>query len=160
MAHKVAISYSRVSTGQQAGEDRSGEERQQRAIESWLAEHPEFELDRQIKVTVSGAKAGRFEWFISELEKRVLPGGTCLVVEKVSRFSREPIEDVLKTLLRLWDAGGFIAFCELGGEVLSGFAQDSCHVYVVVGAIQHARANGWTVRIDHSRQQEKSEKLR
>jgi DNA invertase Pin-like site-specific DNA recombinase len=147
--HKVAISYSRVSTGKQSAEDRSGQERQQRAIESWLAEHPDYSLDREIRVTVSGAKAGRFEWFISELEKGVLPRGTCLVVEKVSRFSREPIEDVLKTLLRLWDAGGAIAFCELGGKVLSGFAQDSGDVYVVVGAIQRARGE-WLERQDRS----------
>lgn len=147
--HKVAISYSRVSTGKQSGEDRSGEERQQRAIESWLSEHPDYSLDREIRVTVSGAKAGRFEWFISELEKGVLPRGTCLVVEKVSRFSREPIEAVLKTLLRLWDAGGAIAFCELGGKVLSCFEQDSGDAYVVLGAIQRARGE-WLERQDRS----------
>ena len=94
LAHKVAISHSRVSTGKQAGDDRSGEERQQRAIESWLIKHPEYRLDREIVVTVTGAKAGRFEWFITGLEKGVLQRGTCLVVEKVSRFSREPIGDV------------------------------------------------------------------
>ena len=42
VAHKVAISYSRVSTGKQAGDDRSGEERQQRAIEAWLSDHTEY----------------------------------------------------------------------------------------------------------------------
>ena len=145
VAHKLAISYSRVSTGQQAGEDRSGEERQQRVVESWLAQHPDYELDRQVKVTVSGAKAGRFEWFISELEKGVLPRGTCLVVEMVSRFSREPIEDVLKTLIRLWDAGGAVAFCEHGGKVLTGFDPQSGDVFVVIGSIQRARAE-WLER--------------
>ena len=63
----------------------------------------------------------------------------------VSRFSREPIEDVLKTLIRLWDAGGAVAFCELGGKVLTGFDQQSGDVYVVIGAIQRARGE-WLER--------------
>lgn len=136
----MAISYSRVSTGKQAGDERSGKERQQRAIESWLKKHPEYRLDREVVVTVSGAKAGRFEWFISELEKGVLPRGTCLVVEIVTRFSREPIENVLKTLISLWDAGGAIAFCEIeNGKVLTGFDQQSGNVWVVIDAIHRAR---------------------
>jgi hypothetical protein len=149
VANKVAISYSRVSTGRQSGDERSGEERQQRAIESWLSDHPEYTLDREIKAVVSGAKAGRFEWFITELEKGVLQRGTCLVVEKVSRFSREPIEEVLKTLIRLWDAGGAIAFCELGGKVLDGFDQQSGDHFVVMGAIQRARGE-WLERQSRS----------
>lgn len=67
--HKVAISYSRVSTGKQAGDDRSGEERQQRAIEAWLSDHTEYRLDREVVVTVSGVKAGRFDWFIQNLRR-------------------------------------------------------------------------------------------
>ena len=157
VAHKVAISYSRVSTGKQAGDDRSGEERQQRAIESWLSRHPEYRLDREVVVTVSGAKAGRFEWFITGLEKGVLQRGTCLVVEMVSRFSREPIEDVLKTLIRLWDAGGAVAFCEHGGKVLTGFDQQTGDVHMVIGAIQRARGEWLERQARASAQPEKRE---
>ncbi|MDA0291844.1 MAG: recombinase family protein, partial [Cyanobacteria bacterium] len=65
----VAISYSRVSTGKQAEQDRSGEERQELEIAKWIRENPEYELDRAVKDVVSGAKSGRFEWFINELEQ-------------------------------------------------------------------------------------------
>ena len=105
----VAISYARVSTDEQSDEDRSGFERQEKAIASWLDAHPEYELDREIRAVGSGAKAGRFEWFIEELQEGRLPPGTCLVVEKLSRFSREPVTEVLETLIRLFRAGGCVA---------------------------------------------------
>ena len=149
LSRKTAISYQRVSTTGQAKEEKSGLDRQEEALQRWMEANPGYTLDRKVTATVSGAKAGRFEWFIQELQEGRQSAGTCLVVEKVSRFSREPIEDVLKTLLRLWDAGGAIAFCELGGKVLSGFAQDSGDVYVVVGAIQRARGE-WLERQDRS----------
>jgi len=116
----VAISYSRVSTGKQAELDRSGEERQELEIARWLRDHPDYELDRAVRDVVSGAKAGRFEWFINELEQGRLPAGTCLVVEKMSRLGREGMTDTLRTLLRIFDAGGSIACCKVfNGRVLN-----------------------------------------
>jgi hypothetical protein len=143
----VAVSYSRVSTGKQSEQDRSGLERQQVAIDAWLRAHPEYELDREIRHVGSGAKAGRFEWFIDELQRGHLPQGTCLVVEKISRFSREPVTEVLKTLIALFDAGGAIAACELGGEVLTDFNGQNGAVFMLVGAIQRARGE-WEERRD------------
>jgi DNA invertase Pin-like site-specific DNA recombinase len=143
----VAVSYSRVSTGKQSAEDRSGLERQGQAIAAWLKVHPEYELDREIRHVGSGAKAGRFEWFIEELQQGRLPQGTCLVVEKLSRFSRESVTDVLETLIRLFRAGGAIAACELGGEVLSNFDGQNGSVFMLVGAIQRARGE-WEERRD------------
>lgn len=146
-AQKLAISYARVSTGTQATDDASGIERQKLAIAGWLRAHPEYELDREIRHVGSGAKAGRFEWFIEELRQGRLPQGTCLVVEKISRFSREPVTDVLKTLIALFDAGGAIAACELGGDVLTDFNGQNGAVFTLIGAIQRARGE-WEERRD------------
>jgi DNA invertase Pin-like site-specific DNA recombinase len=143
----VAVSYSRVSTGKQSAEDRSGLERQEQAIAAWLRAHPDYELDREIRHVGSGAKAGRFEWFVEELQQGRLPRGTCLVVEKISRFSREPVTDVLETLIRLFRAGGTIAACELGGEVLADLNGQNGAVFMLVGAIQRARGE-WEERRD------------
>ena len=143
----VAISYARVSTGTQASDDASGLERQELASAGWLRAHPEYELDREIKHVGSGAKAGRFEWFIDELQRGRLPRGTCLVVEKISRFSREPVTKVLETLIALFNAGGAIAACELGGEVLTDFDGQNGAVFILVGAIQRARGE-WEERRD------------
>jgi len=136
---KLAISYARVSSGAQATEDKSGIERQAAAINRWLQQHPNYELDREVHHVGSGAKAGRFEWFIQELQQGRLPQGTCLVVEKISRFSREPVTDVFKTLMRLFDAGGAIAACELGGEPMTNFNAKDGSVFMLLGAIQRAR---------------------
>jgi DNA invertase Pin-like site-specific DNA recombinase len=94
---KRAIPYQRVSTSAQSSNDKSGLDRQDRAIQEWLDAHPEYERDRERErvEVASGAKSGRFEWFIAGLASGELPRGTCLLVEKVSRFSREPIEDAL-----------------------------------------------------------------
>jgi DNA invertase Pin-like site-specific DNA recombinase len=143
----VAVAYSRVSTGKQSAEDRSGLERQEQAIAAWIQAHPDYELDREIRHVGSGAKAGRFEWFVEELQQGRLPQGTCLVVEKISRFSREPVTDVLETLIRLFRAGGTIAACELGGEVLADLNGQNGAVFMLVGAIQRARGE-WEERRD------------
>jgi DNA invertase Pin-like site-specific DNA recombinase len=143
----VAVAYSRVSTGKQSAEDRSGLERQEQAIAAWLQAHPDYELSREIKHVGSGAKAGRFEWFVEELQQGRLPQGTCLVVEKISRFSREPVTDVMRLLIRLFDAGGAIAACELGGKVLNHFNDPDGSVFMLVGAIQRARGE-WEERRD------------
>ena len=60
----VAISYARVSSGAQATDDTSGIERQEVAIQQWLQQHPDYELNREIRYVGSWAKSGRFEWFI------------------------------------------------------------------------------------------------
>ena len=145
----VAISYARVSTNEQSDEDRSGFERQEKAIASWLDAHPEYELDREIQTVGSGAKEGRFEWFIEELEEGRLPPGTCLVVEKISRFSREPVTQVFETLIRLFKAGGCIAACELSGNVLSDLDGHNGEVFMLLGGISTARKE-WEERRDRT----------
>ena len=146
----VAISYARVSSGAQATDDTSGIERQEAAITRWLQQHPDYEMDREVRHVGSGAKSGRFQWFIDELQQGRLPQGTCLVVEKISRFSREPVTDVFKTLMRLFDAGGAIAACELSGEPLTNFDRPDGSVFQLLGAIQRARGE-WEERRDRKR---------
>ena len=136
----VAISYARVSTGTQATDDASGIERQESAIQQWLQQHTEYELDREIRYVGSGAKAGRFEWFIEELQRGRLPQGTCLVVEKMSRLGREELDDTLETLIRIFKSGGALAVCSLGGgQVLRSLSSQQGAVYQLVGAIDAAR---------------------
>ena len=137
---KLAISYARVSTGTQATADASGIERQESAIQQWLQQHTEYELDREIRYVGSGAKAGRFEWFIEELQRGRLPQGTCLVVEKMSRLGREELDDTFETLIRIFKAGGALAVCSLaGGQVLRSLSSQQGAVYQLVGAIDAAR---------------------
>jgi DNA invertase Pin-like site-specific DNA recombinase len=144
----VAVAYSRVSTGKQSAEDRSGLERQEQAIAGWLRAHPEYELDREIRHVGSGAKAGRFEWFIRELKEGRLPQGTCLVVEKMSRLGREELDDTLETLIRIFRAGGALAVCSLfGGNVLRSLKSQQGAIYSLAGAIEAARIE-WEERRD------------
>lgn len=139
-ARKLAISYARVSTGTQATADASGIERQELAIAAWLRAHPDYELDREIRHVGSGAKAGRFEWFIEELRQGRLPQGTCLVVEKMSRLGREELDDTLETLIRIFKAGGALAVCSLfGGQVLRSLKGQQGAIYSLAGAIDAAR---------------------
>jgi DNA invertase Pin-like site-specific DNA recombinase len=144
----VAISYARVSTPNQATDDASGIERQELAIQEWLQRHPDYELDREIRHIGSGAKAGRFEWFIEELQQGRLPQGTCLVVEKMSRLGREQLEDTFETLIRIFKAGGALAVCSLaGGQVLRSLSSQQGAVYQLAGAIDAARVE-WEERRD------------
>ena len=146
----VAISYARVSTGKQSEEDRSGLERQERAIAAWLQAHPEYELDREITAVGSGAKAGRFEWFIEELQQGRLPRDTCLVVEKMSRLGREELDDTFETLIRIFKAGGALAVCSLaGGQVLRSLSNQQGAVHALAGAIEAARFE-WEERRDRA----------
>ena len=147
----VAISYARVSTGTQANDDASGIERQELAIKQWLQQHPDYELDREIQYVGSGAKAGRFEWFIDELQQGRLPQGTCLVVEKMSRLGREELDDTFETLIRIFKSGGALAVCSLaGGEVLRSLRGQRGEVYQLAGAIDAARIE-WEERRDRKR---------
>jgi len=147
----VAISYARVSTAGQATDDTSGIERQEVAIQQWLRQHPDYELNREIRYVGSGAKAGRFEWFIDELQQGRLPQGACLVVEKMSRLGREELDDTFETLIRIFKAGGALAVCSLaGGQVLRSLSSQQGAVYQLAGSIDAARVE-WEERRDRKR---------
>ena len=102
-ANKLAVSYQRVSTPEQ---DHS---RQKRARDKWLANHPEFTLLDTKKVKLSGRKKDRFKWFIEDPDK--YPPGTVLLVEDIDRFSRMEVDDGIRELYKIFDAGLGIAIC-------------------------------------------------
>ena len=106
-AHKLAVSYQRVSTAAQTNETKSGLARQQRARDSWLAANPEYKLHETKSVAISGRKRGRFDWFINGN----YPPGTVLLVEDIDRFSRMEVESGIRELLAIFDAGLAIAVC-------------------------------------------------
>ena len=106
----MAVSYMRVSTQGQTTE------RQERALEEWMADHPEYELqDRKVDKR-SGRDLNRLDWFING----EYPLGTVLVVEDVDRFSRLGVTDGVDLLFDLWRKGLTIAVVgdPFYGEVL------------------------------------------
>lgn len=102
-ANKLVVSYQRVSTPEQK------HSRQKRARDQWLANHPEFELIETHQVEMSGRKKDRFKWFIKNNKK--YPPGTVLLVEDIDRFSRMEVEDGIRELFEIFDAGKAIAVC-------------------------------------------------
>jgi len=53
--------------------------------------------------------------FLEGLRSSRLGKGTCLVIERISRFSRRQVTDVMKDLMATWSAGGAVAVCEISG---------------------------------------------
>lgn len=140
---KLAVSYQRVSTKIQTTEGRSGIDRQEQALQQWLAKHPDYLLDERFQdLGLSGAgkhKTGAFGRFLELGAAGRWPAGTCLVVESFSRFSREPLEDALLTLIQLWNLGLRISFCDWGGEVLTSLESSGGTPYQIIGAHGQAR---------------------
>jgi len=154
----VAISYFRVSTAAQTAEGRSGLDRQEQALQAWLRAHPEYELAERLQDC--GISAGRglnriegaLGLFLDQGRKGALEPGTCLVVEAMSRFSREPIVEVLTTLIEIFNLNLAISFCDHGGKVLDkeSLTKDSGAVYQIVGAAEGARRE-WQEKSDRAR---------
>jgi len=140
---KLAVSYQRVSTKIQTTEGRSGIDRQEQALQQWLAKNPDYLLDERFQdLGLSGAgkhKTGAFGRFLELGAAGRWPPGTCLVVESFSRFSREPLEDALLTLIQLWSLGLRISFCDWGGEVLTSLGSSNGTPYQIIGAHGQAR---------------------
>ena len=102
---RPAVSYFRVSTFGQGDSDKSGLERQEEVTHNgWMSRYGhEWKLIENVTQRgISGAKAGRFEWFLEGLKEGSYEKGTCLLVERVSRFSRMKWSDTLKQLQARW----------------------------------------------------------
>ena len=147
-------SYRRTSTTRQAKEDRSGMDRQEAALARWLAAHPEYVL--QEALVDPGVSAGRgrhrkrgaLSKFIEGGRTGAVPPGSCLVVESMSRFTREAERSALETLLLdVWGQGLAVAFADGDGEVLTGklIDKEPHRLYGLLGAISQARAE-WNER--------------
>ena len=119
-----AISYTRVSTKAQTESTKTGIGRQEKDWEQWLADHPDYTDAGAFKdLGISGRRKHRTTGALSQLLERARAGefqkGTCLVVESVSRLTRDQPKDALKLLIELFDHGLHLALTQLGGEVLT-----------------------------------------
>ena len=102
---RPAVSYFRVSTKGQADEEKSGLDRQDEAVnEYWIGRYgDQYEIiDKVSDLGVSGAKQGRFDWFVTELQKGEYEPGTLLLVERVSRFGRMKTSPTIVQLQEIW----------------------------------------------------------
>jgi len=155
----LAWSYARTSTVRQAGSDKSGMGRQAEALERWLLDHPEYELaEALLDAGVSAGrgrhrKTGALSRFIQGGRSGAVPPGSVLVVESLTRFSREAERSVLETLLRdVWGQGLGLAICADGGAVLTGelIDQEPHRLYGLLGSISQARRE-WEERSRRSK---------
>lgn len=139
-------SYRRTSTTRQAKEDRSGMDRQEEALARWLAAHPDYVL--QEALVDPGVSAGRgrhrkrgaLSRFIAAARAGAIPPGSALVVESMTRLSREVATDALAMLLELWALDLAISFCTDGVVLDKALIDREDHrLHGVVGAIGQAR---------------------
>ena len=143
VATKFSVSYVRVSTKAQTKEDKSGIERQEQDYLNWLERNPNYRnLDgfefRDLGVSGRGknSKYGALSLLLKAAEKGQIPSGTCLVVESMSRLTREAPREALKLINKIFDYDLSIAFYQWGGDVFDG--GDSPVWFQIMGAITAA----------------------
>jgi len=173
---RLCWSYQRTSTARQAQEDRSGMARQEEALTAWLADHSEYVLQEALVDSGVSAGSGKHRTkgalgrFIAAGRTGAIPAGSCLVVESVSRFSREASTDALMSLLGdVLQPGLSIAFTGYAsGKVISAesWNREPGLKYGLIAALDSARVE-WEERSARSkggarkreRQQEGGEKV-
>jgi hypothetical protein len=120
---RLAFSYRRVSTGAQAGESRSGLERQQVAFDGFCTRHglqPATAYEDRGLSAFHGLHrhSGAMGAFLGSAREGRVPRGSVLVVENLSRFSREAPSDALRVLLvDFFDLGLALGVCQLDAIV-------------------------------------------
>ena len=142
VAQGRAISYQRVSTQGQTADEKSGFPRQQAAFDDWCARHPEHPPLQTYRIARSGAEAGRFQWLYEGLERGDFLVGDVLVVESLSRFGREAMQDSLQNLFDIWKAGIKTAFCDYNdGKIFTTaeFNKEQATVFLLAAKIAAAR---------------------
>jgi hypothetical protein len=153
-------SYQRTSTTRQARDDRSGMERQDLALAQWLKDHPEFELqDRLVDPGVSAGKGvhrtkGALGRFLAAAKAGQVPSGSVLIIESVSRFSREASSSALQSLLGgVFEPGLAIAFTgyDSGKVITSARWDDEPGLkYGLIAALDAARVE-WEEKSSRSK---------
>lgn len=153
----LAWSYARTSTTRQAGADRSGMDRQEAALARWLLDHPTYHLQEAlVDAGVSAGKGrhrtrGALGRFLAAARAGAIPHGSVLVVESMTRFSREVATDALGALLELWRLGLAISFTTDGAILDKALMDAEDHrLHGLVGAIGQARRE-WEERSRRSR---------
>ena len=147
VATKFAVSYIRVSTKAQTGEDKSGVERQVQDYIDWLRDHPQYKnLDgfefRDLGISGRGknSEIGALSLLIKAAEKGDIPRGTCVVIESWSRFTRSRARESTKLLNKILDSGLELAFVQSGGKPFDG--TDDASWFQFLGASMGA-ASEW-----------------
>ena len=128
IAVKFSVSYIRVSSAKQNKEEKTGIIRQEREYQKWLDKHSEYKNLNSLVLRdlgVSGrknVKQGALGQFLKKAKKGEIPPNTCLVVESMSRLSRDEPYDGIGLIRGLWDLGHNIAFTQGSwrGEILTG----------------------------------------
>ena len=145
---RLCWSYARTSTTRQAREDRSGMERQQQALAAWLADHTEFQLQEALvdpglsASTGANRKRGALGRFIAAAQAGHVPPGSVLVVESLTRFSREGELEVLETLMsEFWKRELGLAVCShnciYSRELITG--PEAHRMHLLWGGLSQAR---------------------
>ena len=143
----AAWSYRRCSSSKQLGTDKTGMARQEEALSQWLADHPDYELQAElVDPGISGGGAhiakGAMGKFIAAANAGTVPPGSVLVVESITRFSREAERKVMGTLLNdFWGNNLGLAICG-HDEIYTGELIDSQphRLHVLLALMQQARA--------------------
>lgn len=145
IATKFAVSYIRVSTKAQTKEEKSGIERQEKDYLNWLEKNQEYKnLDgfevRDLGISGRGknSKVGALSLFLKAAEQGKIPANTCLVVESMSRLTREAPREALKLINKIFDYGLTISFIQFGGDVFDGGDSQSGMWFQVMGGISAA----------------------
>lgn len=133
-------------------------ERQEAALAGWLAAHPGYLL--QEALVDPGVSAGRGKHratgalgrFIRAAQAGTVPPGSVLIVESLTRFSREAERHVLKVLLTdFWDNNLGLAICGHDEIYTAELIDSQPHrLYVLLALMQQARAE-WLERSRRSK---------
>ncbi len=153
-------SYQRTSTARQARGDKSGMDRQEEALAAWLRDHPDYQLAEALVDAGVSAGTGRHRTkgalaqFIASGKAKKIPAGSVLIVESVSRFSREASTDALMSLLGdVLQPGLAIAFTQFdSGRVITAerWNREPGLKYGLIAALDSARTE-WEERSARSR---------
>ena len=121
---KYAIQYLRVSTVIQSSEDKTGVARQDENFKSWLTSHPDYTpwnekfADLGKSAFRSYKTRGALTAILDLAEKGSFGDEAVLVIDDVSRLTREPSLEAFELLISLFKKGLSIAVVELGGQIL------------------------------------------
>jgi DNA invertase Pin-like site-specific DNA recombinase len=114
---RIAFSYLRVSSAKQAGEDRSGLDRQGDAFITFCDRHgliPSLDpvVDKGISAyRGSNRRRGALAAFLEAARNGTIPEGSVLVVEDLDRFSREAPSYAEANLHQVFELGLAIGIC-------------------------------------------------
>jgi hypothetical protein len=124
-------------------------ERQQQALGAWLADHPEFQLQEALvdpglsASTGANRKRGALGRFIAAAQAGLVPPGSVLIVESLTRFSREEELDVVETLMsEFWSRGLGLAVCSHNNCTYSKelMRAEPHRMHMLWGSLSQARA--------------------